>query len=150
MKFVHCSIGRGLEQPLHELDKIPVRDWFFEKMDRAKTANLLPLLRQMDASQNDGPRIWMTRAQVVQKILTKVRGRIDVENEKDGLHSEHECLRFFQRAGQFYQRIRRGFVEGAQNGRSQLFIWLQNQNLLTVFRFLFLHRVCVPHYDLTK
>ncbi len=106
LKFFRRLVLGATQQLLDQIDKIPLHQRLLEKMNRAESGDLFPLLRQMNAGQNDRAGIRVARPQIVKKILAKIRGCIDVENKKFGLHSQSELLRRLQTTRHLYQRVR--------------------------------------------
>jgi hypothetical protein len=80
-------------------------------MNRAKASRLLAVCGQMNAGQNDGPRIRVAGAQVVKKILTQVRHGIDIEDEKVRPSVHDEELGLLEIPSQIDLGGRRGFSQ---------------------------------------
>src|SRR5205085_7746970 len=81
LKFFGSGIARP-QQTFDKIDKVPLHERFFQKMDRSEAADLFALLGQMDAGQHDRARIGMTRPEIVKEVLSKLVRRVHVENEQ--------------------------------------------------------------------
>src|SRR5205085_11723144 len=104
LNFFGSGIARP-QQTLDKIDKVPLHERFFQKMDRSEAGDLFALLGQMDAGQHDRARIGMTRPEIVKKVLSKLVRRVHVEDEKFRLHTEQELLRFLEAMRHFDPRI---------------------------------------------
>src|SRR5438128_6160973 len=104
LKFFRGCFRRRTHQALYQVHKIPMRDRFLEKMNRAESGGLFALLRPMHAGQDNRARVRVTRSQIVKEILTEVRDSIDIEHKKLRFYAKNNLLRFFQAPRHFYQR----------------------------------------------
>ena len=96
LKFFAVRLARGRKERLDEIDEVAVRKWFFEKMNRAQAGSLFAVRGKMNAGQDDGARIRMARAQIVEKFLAQIGSGIDVENEQVRPIVHDEALGLFQ------------------------------------------------------
>ena len=62
-----------------------MREWFFQEMNRAEPRGLFLMDGEMAASQNDGARVRVAGAQIVEEFLAEIGNGVDVENEEIGL-----------------------------------------------------------------
>ena len=90
--------------------------------------------RKMDGRQNDRARIRMARAQIVEKILAEIIGRIDVENEKIGLLRNDDVLGLFEATREIDLRLRRGFEQRAANRSRQAPLRREHKNSSALVR----------------
>ena len=93
LKTLACLVSRG-EKRLDQHHKISSRKRFLEKMNRAEAGDLLTLRGEMDRRQNNGAGIGMTRAQIVDELLPKIVGCVNVEDKKRRLLVDDQLLRF--------------------------------------------------------
>src|SRR3954462_4678850 len=82
LEFFTVRLAWGRQKGLDENDKIVVRKWLFEKMNRAEAGRPFAMRGQMHIGQHDGARVWVAGAQVVEKILSQIGSGIHVEHEK--------------------------------------------------------------------
>ena len=111
-----------VEERADEIDEIAVREWFFEEVNRTQTGGLLALGSEMDRRQDDGARPGMAGAQIVEKLLPEIVGRVDIEDEKVGTQLNDDALGFLQIARDFHLRAGSRFAQGRLDGGGEVFI----------------------------
>ena len=94
---------------------------------------LLALLRQVNRGQDNGARVRMAGAQVVEKLLPEIVGRIEIEDEEVRPLIENELLRFFQAVREIDVRVWRRFAQRLENGVGQMFIRCEDKNAAVRF-----------------
>ena len=133
LEFFVIGAARRPQQCLDKIDKVIVRKWFFEKVDRAQPGGLFPMRGQMDCRENDRARIRVTRAQIVKEFLAEIVGRIDIEHEEVGPDTHDQSLRFFQAPRQIDVGAGRGFFQRTSDRRREMRVRFQNQNAAILF-----------------
>ena len=99
LKFFAVRLARRRKERLDEIDEVGMREWFFEKMNRAEAGGLFAVRGKVNAGQDNGARIGMAGAQIVEEILAQIGNGIDVENEKVRPIIHDEALGLFEIAG---------------------------------------------------
>ncbi len=128
LEFLAFRLSAGVQQRVHEVNKIAVRKWFFEEVNRAQAGGLLALRGEMDRGQDNRPRVRMAGAQVQQKFLAEIVGGIDVENEQIGALVNDNLLRLSQALSQIDVRARSGFAQSCEDCRGQGPFWREHEN----------------------
>ncbi len=105
-----------------------MRKWLFQKVNRADSGRAFALLREMNRGQNNGARIRVTGAEIVEKFLPQIVGGINIENEKIRPLADHDLLRFFEAVREIDLRVRCGFAKRGEDGRRQLLVRRENED----------------------
>ena len=83
---------------------------------------------QMNRGQDNGARVRMARAQIVEKFLPKIVGRIDIEDEEAWPLVHDQLLRFLQTMRDIDMRLRRRFAQSGQHRTGQVFVRRENKD----------------------
>ena len=113
---------------MDEIDEVGVREWFFQKVDCAKTGHPLAMGGKGIARPDNGACIWMAGPQIVKEILPQIGNSIYVENEKVRPIVHHEALGFFEATGKIDLGGRRGFPKRGENFRSEVFFGFEHKD----------------------
>src|SRR5207248_4218527 len=108
--------------------EIAVRKRFLQKMNRAKAGGAFAMRSEMNASQDNGACVRMTRAQIVKKFLAEIWHGIDVEHEEIRAIVQDEALRFLQVVRHVRLRGRGGFTQGRENLRGKVLLGFEHKN----------------------
>jgi len=146
LKFFAVRLARGRKKRLDEIDEVGMREWLFEKVDRAETGSPRAVRGKVNARQDDGARIRMAGAQIVEKILAQIGNGIHVENEKVRPIVHDEALGLFEITGKIGVGGRRGFPQRGENLCSKILLGFEHQNAPALFeRILRMRRGCFVH-----